>query len=570
MILSQSEQDDGSRWDRAVPLSYDGKYQNGRPPHADRYRPTIEDGPQEQVGVHSQSHSPMFDNPTHNHITTNDDREYLTENNSDPSTSVVQKSAWIYRDKLARIESREMEELTKSLSPSSARSLSPVMSSHKTESWRRKGSSDVLRDHGSPTKAKLSSSPTNDHQTYGYVDGGVVEANGFDNVNVDHAGTAHRQHKRILSNGKINTSRIPVSRNSPAPVPTSYIERDSPVPRSRNGSIQLSTMDDGLEITKSRARSASLGSQLALNRPVSMQSESTPAPRSDNHLDRSPTHMDARSVSPISIMANEPPLQQAEARIVPVIDVPTRYRGPSGPLIKPIGSETIPRTRAVDAPEGPPPWLAMTFRPDPRLPPEQQIVPAHALALRREQWTKEGKTGGIYDQNLNLIEAYPPDLPLAIEKPAPVSKHLSENHHQDETALPIKNGLAATTIYLKHEGPETIEQINQSSPVLDSNVRLDRAQLSRKHSAFDDDESDDADDDNNNPIDSITNVIGPTVPDKENANYTQESRTTNPSQRDVHTINPSRISNARGGFDIDEEEETIGKKGQGCRCCVVM
>ncbi|KAI5289972.1 hypothetical protein KEM55_008693 [Ascosphaera atra] len=50
-------------------------------------------------------------------------------------------------------------------------------------------------------------------------------------------------------------------------------------------------------------------------------------------------------------------------------------------------------------PMGDPPWLASSFRPDPRLPPEQQILPTHAKKMLQEQWEKEGRTGMLYDKN---------------------------------------------------------------------------------------------------------------------------------------------------------------------------
>ncbi|KAE8376553.1 hypothetical protein BDV26DRAFT_232231 [Aspergillus bertholletiae] len=56
-----------------------------------------------------------------------------------------------------------------------------------------------------------------------------------------------------------------------------------------------------------------------------------------------------------------------------------------------------PKT-AVNRPEGDPPWLATMYKPDPRLPPDQQMLPTHAKRMQQEEWEKEGKTPTTYDR----------------------------------------------------------------------------------------------------------------------------------------------------------------------------
>lgn len=53
----------------------------------------------------------------------------------------------------------------------------------------------------------------------------------------------------------------------------------------------------------------------------------------------------------------------------------------------------------MNRPEGDPPWLATMYKPDPRLPPDQQILPTHARKLQQEQWAKEGKTPSTYGRD---------------------------------------------------------------------------------------------------------------------------------------------------------------------------
>jgi len=43
------------------------------------------------------------------------------------------------------------------------------------------------------------------------------------------------------------------------------------------------------------------------------------------------------------------------------------------------------------------------YKPDPRLPQDQQMLPTHAKRMMQEQWEREGKTGTAYDRDFNLL-----------------------------------------------------------------------------------------------------------------------------------------------------------------------
>lgn len=66
---------------------------------------------------------------------------------------------------------------------------------------------------------------------------------------------------------------------------------------------------------------------------------------------------------------------------------------------------------AVNRPEGDPPWLATMYKPDPRLPPDQQILPTLAKKMQQEQWEKEGRTPTTYDRDFAPLAVYPNDMP---------------------------------------------------------------------------------------------------------------------------------------------------------------
>jgi hypothetical protein len=59
------------------------------------------------------------------------------------------------------------------------------------------------------------------------------------------------------------------------------------------------------------------------------------------------------------------------------------------------------------------------YKPDPRLPPDQQLLPTVAKRLQQEQWEKEGKFGNAYDTSFRPLndEAFlqPEIAPQTIE-----------------------------------------------------------------------------------------------------------------------------------------------------------
>lgn len=43
------------------------------------------------------------------------------------------------------------------------------------------------------------------------------------------------------------------------------------------------------------------------------------------------------------------------------------------------------------------------YKPDPRLPPEEQIIPTHAKRMQQEQWETEGRTASMYDKDFKML-----------------------------------------------------------------------------------------------------------------------------------------------------------------------
>jgi hypothetical protein len=88
----------------------------------------------------------------------------------------------------------------------------------------------------------------------------------------------------------------------------------------------------------------------------------------------------------------------------------------------------------MNRPEGDPPWLATMYKPDPRLPPDQQMLPTHAKKMQQEQWEKEGKTPTAYDREF---------APLAVRPDDPVQVPAKEE--KNEAATTDGDNLAAET-----------------------------------------------------------------------------------------------------------------------------
>jgi hypothetical protein len=55
------------------------------------------------------------------------------------------------------------------------------------------------------------------------------------------------------------------------------------------------------------------------------------------------------------------------------------------------------------------------YKPDPRLPPDQQMLPTHARRLAQEKWEKEGKTGTAYDREFRLLNTEEIERPLSMD-----------------------------------------------------------------------------------------------------------------------------------------------------------
>lgn len=370
-------------------------------------------------------------------------------------------SAWIHRDKLAQIEIQELEEAGIYIRPSRrSQSLGPGRENGRmSRSMSRTGSRKPLNDQSNGTQYDddyAAAYPAHEHHERTPISNGVTPlASTRETTSPQHSPQASQpstghdpsinrpsndrnnhdssQPSQQAPTGRPSTSRIPVSRNTPVPVPHDVVERDSPLPRSRAGSQTLSGSWD--EAQYARARSGSVSSQMLLEADHDRK-RITP-PEGANKLasgEDSPqkarvpkqTTTGRKASNPSSSTAR--PGSSAGKRVTS--GSATRRPGSSS------GHKSRPST-GVFTPEGDPPWIASMYKPDPRLPPDQQMLPTHAKRMMQEQWEKEGKTGTVYDRDFNLLN----DEELRPKRP--ISGQLDLNSHD----LDPSNSLTADTTF---------------------------------------------------------------------------------------------------------------------------
>ncbi|EEP82696.1 predicted protein [Uncinocarpus reesii 1704] len=320
------------------------------------------------------------------------------------------ESHWIHRDKLAKIESEELQQF-------GIKIRDPLLMRHRSGGGRgRSRESQSIATNGA--RDRSSSSPIIPERTEEQIsppapiedspqedEGGPVV---FDDPRLPEeiAADPHedgRGSKIYRMPGlRKSSSRIPVLTSSPHPIPPGYLERDSPLQRPRNNTA-TSGDEEGLSLPKTRRPSVSAPRMLQTPEP---ELESTP-PKNTEAIDTSEQLQGSPSKS-------KQPAKPASAATSRKTSSNTETRKASGTHKKTSPSNSHggsvsqrPSTRAgerrpgtaINRPEGDPPWLATMYKPDPRLPPEQQLIPTHAKKLQQELWEKEGRIPSAYDKN---------------------------------------------------------------------------------------------------------------------------------------------------------------------------
>lgn len=367
-------------------------------------------------------------------------RNTLKEKKSQPR---VDDDAWIHRDKLAQIEIQEMEEAgihvrssRRSLSAgpgasarssrSQSRSRRPMSKEQQTEQYM----GDEGYGEGSWEefeRKRVSTILAADEEEYEFDPSVDTEFRSPEEVQAE-----RRSPQQLI---RPSTSRIPLAKSPSVPVPQDVVDRDSPLPRSRHGSGAYSGNWDDMQYAR-HARSNSIGSQVLLDdgvatppRPGSshMRNSGENSPPKSRVPNKTPTS-GGRKASGVNGSSGRPPSSSAKN------NGSTASRTASGTQRPVSRGAHKSRPSTSHTPEGEAPWIAGMYKPDPRLPPDQQMLPTHAKRLQQEQWEREGKGSTAFDRDFRPLndERFP-------EKPDSLTKPLTSPSSGGEFGSPSPN-----------------------------------------------------------------------------------------------------------------------------------
>ena len=314
-----------------------------------------------------------------------------------------ESSKWVHRDKLAMIESHELQEAGIKLPRhSSLRGRSNSKSKNRRGHSRGHSRQSINGDREQETEIPQSRegkrqrlrSPVRQEEAT------QKDAMGFDfrtpeeiaaDKDEPSSSPMYRQ-----QGPRSSSSRIPLPTSSPMPIPQEHRERHTPLPRTRG--VSGSWDEEAIVYKRLRPRSQSVGSHVLLDDGEPLNSTPTPATNAPKSGTPATSPSEQRSVSKPVQSSNA---RKASAALRNISEPPkprstsTNSRGPSATRPKSrAGLEPRPAT-AINRPEGEAPWLATMYKPDPRLPPEQQLLPTHAKRLQEQQLEQQAKAAGL-------------------------------------------------------------------------------------------------------------------------------------------------------------------------------
>lgn len=340
---------------------------------------------------------------------------------------------WIHRDKLARIESEEMQAAGIDIASkrSSSKSRPRREQSHERHSTSTNGTGQESWPSAREEKRQRISSPVAEEQ-----EPEQQNWNPRSPVEKETDSTEERNVSGVYENAaaKKSKSRIPVLASSPLPV------QDRDTSQQRKRTISGSSPEGAASpIFRSHNRHGSAGSQTLLEdfgasigSPVSGsigQSSKNGSPKK-----KTPAKTPTPASNPTSRKATPASRKTSNAR-----SPSTSNNSPAQRSTTKAGDDR-PRT-AVNRPEGDPPWLATMYKPDPMLPPDQQIIPTLAKRQQAAQWADEGAIVKIYDRDFSPLAVHtqeglqrPPNPPT---KP-PVQPAIPSPEKQKQDTWPLQ------------------------------------------------------------------------------------------------------------------------------------
>ncbi|KAJ5760628.1 hypothetical protein N7520_007784 [Penicillium odoratum] len=305
--------------------------------------------------------------------------------------------SWIHRDKLAKIESEELHQAA-------------IIFQRRIRA-ESKSSAGRERSHDSHHSGAASlASPNTEHQE----PWPQLQESRIDRANGENKERQHwdlRRPEEIAADEaaagfynqpalRKSSSRIPIAAASPVPI----MGRDSRGPRSRAATDED---DEG----RGRRASEPLTTEMG---PSTPSPGSRPGSRGFNGFNTTQNTPAKKNSTKMTGSSNRktsaPPANRktSTARSRAVSSNTTQRPTTRSGEIRP--------TTSANRPEGDPPWLATMYKPDPRLPPDQQMLPTLAKKMQQEQWEKEGRTPNTYDRDFAPLAVYPDDMPSVPRK----------------------------------------------------------------------------------------------------------------------------------------------------------
>ena len=341
----------------------------------------------------------------------------------------TEEAKWIHRDKLAKIESEELHQAallfhrrtgesrpgrgrTSGVSASSVNTpptehSEPWPSLEEEEQDDESNSQEPFDGNGTSTE-----NPIPDERQH--WDLRRPEEIAADEMVDDGASGIYNNNNPTL---RKSSSRIPIPTTSPAPLmpeqqpsrsrATTAGEDEASVPKPRRASEPTATESDTASTPPSGSRPNSRGAQATVQNATGGKKQTAKGTTGSTTRKTSAPPATSRKATPKSRTASGTNGTQR----------PTTRSGESRP------------TTAVNRPEGDPPWLATMYKPDPRLPPDQQIIPTHARQMQQEQWEKEGQPATTYDREF---------APLAVTPNPPRPENNNNNNNDNNNEKPEK------------------------------------------------------------------------------------------------------------------------------------
>jgi hypothetical protein len=122
--------------------------------------------------------------------------------------------------------------------------------------------------------------------------------------------------------------------------------------------------------------------------------------------------------------------------------------------------------------------MISAYQPDPRLPPEKQLLPTVARRLQQEKWEKEGKFGNIYDREFRPLtdEGFlkPPEARTSVPRAA------EEKQLPEEWPLktePVPRSPQYSTMPRIQDKPHTSPLPSPRAPSRQQQYQIQREQL---------------------------------------------------------------------------------------------